>query len=282
MDYTCVYLTVEPLQPARDVLIGALADAGFESFAETETGVEAYIQMNSFNELDLKNIIEKYSSLGTVSYRTEMIPAQNWNAVWESDFQPIEVTDVCRVRAPFHPSKNLPYELVIQPKMSFGTGHHETTFLMLQQMLNLDIRDKDVLDMGSGTAVLALLASKMQARQVVAIDIDQWCYENALENAEINKAVNIAVEKGDVTAIGHRTFHVILANINKNILMQDIQAYSDHLHPMGLLLISGFYNADVPDLVRAAASAGLVLQSQQEKNQWTMLQFKKTNNDVTE
>lgn len=282
MDYTCVYLTVEPLQPARDVLIGALADAGFESFAETETGVEAYIQMNSFNELDLKNIIEKYSSLGTVSYRTEMIPAQNWNAVWESDFQPIEVTDVCRVRAPFHPSKNLPYELVIQPKMSFGTGHHETTFLMLQQMLNLDIRDKDVLDMGSGTAVLALLASKMQARQVVAIDIDQWCYENALENAEINKAVNIAVEKGDVTAIGHRTFHVILANINKNVLMQDIQAYSDHLHPMGLLLISGFYNADVPDLVRAAASAGLVLQSQQEKNQWTMLQFKKTNNDVTE
>jgi ribosomal protein L11 methyltransferase len=263
------------------VLIGALADAGFESFAETEAGLEAYIQVDNFNELELKNIIDSYKSIGRIDYRTETIPAQNWNAVWESDFQPIEVSDTCRVRAPFHPAKNVTFELIIQPKMSFGTGHHETTFLMLQQMLNLDFRGKDVLDMGSGTAVLALLASKMQASRVVAIDIDQWCYENALENAGINQAVDIAVEKGDVTAIGDRTFHVILANINKNVLMQDIQAYSDHLHPEGLLLISGFYKADVPDLVRAAASAGFVLQLQQEKNQWTMLQFKKTDHDVS-
>lgn len=275
MDYLALHITLNPVEPFRELVMAQLAEAGFESFVETEAGLEAYIQEVEYNDQETKLLIKQLGSDFSFSIRSENIPAQNWNAVWESDFKPIEVTEDCRVRAPFHEPAHLPFELIIQPKMSFGTGHHETTWLILKNLRGMELGGLDVLDMGSGTGVLAILASKMGAASVVAIDIDDWCYENALENVELNGAVNITVEKGDVRRIGDRSFHFILANINKNVLMQDMAQYAKHLKPDGNLIISGFYEADVPDLVRKADSAGMRQTFVASRNQWAMLQFEK-------
>lgn len=275
MDYVALHITLQPVEPFRELVMAQLAEAGFESFVETETGLEAYIQESGYNEQVTKLLIDELKGDFSCDIRKEIIAAQNWNAVWESDFQPIEVTDDCRVRAPFHEPANLPFELIIQPKMSFGTGHHETTWLILKNLRGMELGSLDVLDMGSGTGVLAVLASKMGAKNVVAIDIDEWCYENALENVGLNGVVNITVEKGDVQRIGDRSFHVILANINKNVLMQDMGHYAKHLNPGGTLIISGFYEADVPDLVRKAASEGMRQTNMATRNRWAMLQFEK-------
>ena len=275
MNYIKVDFTVHPPEPFRDILIASLSEAGFESFMETETGLQAFIAESSFDRtfLDEMNLLK--NDLAVVSFNIETIAEQNWNAVWESDFHPIEVGDQCRIRAPFHASRDVPYEIIVAPKMSFGTGHHETTWLMMKQMLDLDIHGKSVLDMGTGTGVLAILAAKMGAADVVAIDNDSHAFENALENVALNQPVDIAVEKGAADQINGRTFQVILANINKNVLLHDMQTFTDALEKEGKLLLSGFFESDVTDLVRKAESCGLRLHRKSEKNHWAVLELQK-------
>lgn len=275
MNYIKVDFTIRPPEPFRDILIASLSEAGFESFMETETGLQAFIPESSFDSSFPDQLELLKGDLAAVSYQVETIAEQNWNAVWESDFHPIEVGDKCRIRAPFHASRDVPYEIIVAPKMSFGTGHHETTWLMMKQMLDLEIAGKSVLDMGTGTGVLAILAAKMGAAEVVAIDNDSHAFENAIENVALNQPVDIAVEKGAADQINGRTFQVILANINKNVLLHDMQTFTDALEKEGKLLLSGFFESDVTDLVRKAETCGLRLHRKSEKNHWAVLELQK-------
>lgn len=275
MDYVEVSFEIQPMQPWRDVLIGQLAEIDFESFLETETGLQAYIQKDLFSESNLLDIGTLTQHGVIISHHITPIKSENWNAVWEADFEPIIVNDSCVVRAPFHPVQNLPFEIVILPKMSFGTGHHETTWLMMKTLLGVEVSGKVVLDMGSGTGVLAILAEKMGANKVLAVDVDNWAFENAIENTALNNTVNITVEKGNVSNIDGQSFHVILANINKNVLLQDMNQYASALKPQGKLLISGFFEMDVPDLMRKATMCGLHLSNKEYKNHWACLKFEK-------
>lgn len=222
--------TVKPIQPGSDILIAELGALGFESFVETGEGILAYINKEDWEEHLLDSLIILKNPEFQCSYQKREIAQQNWNAVWESSFEPILVGDQCVVRAPFHPRSKVVYDIVIAPKMSFGTGHHETTFMMLQHILEQDFKGKSVLDMGSGTGVLSILAEKMGAARIDAIDIDHWCYVNALENVELNQCKKIKVHKGDATLLLGRKYDTILANINRNILIKDIPIYAKRTH----------------------------------------------------
>ena len=197
----------------------------------------------------------------------------NWNTEWEKNFEPIMVNDTVSVRAPFHEKTDLPYEIVIEPKMSFGTGHHETTHLMIQQLLSADLKDKTVLDMGSGTGILAIMAELRGAKSVDAIDIDDWCYENAMENAERNNCKKIRVFKGDAALLADKNYDVIIANINRNVLINDLPVYYKCLNKGGILLLSGFYREDIPFIKKAATGLGLKESDLLEKNNWISLKF---------
>jgi len=236
---------IKPLQPAADILIAELGEAGFESFVENETGILGYIQKSDWHGNILKDVAVLQNSHFKISYDFKEIGQQNWNAAWEQNFNPITVSGVCEVRAPFHKQSNVAYDIVIEPKMSFGTGHHETTHMMLQLILEHDLLGKTVLDMGCGTGVLAILAAMKGAKSVDAIDIDNWCYLNAKENVERNECTNINVLEGDSNLLKNQKYDVIIANINRNILLGDIPSYVRCLNENGQLFLSGFYNADI-------------------------------------
>lgn len=273
--YRCLTLVLDPPQPATEIFIAALAEIGFESFEETETGVRAYVREAEWDPDAFEALPYLHSPAWEVSYTLEAIETQNWNAVWEASYQPIRVGDRCVVRAPFHgePDPPVEYDLVIAPKMSFGTGHHQTTWLMLTYILDMEFKGRAVLDMGSGTGVLGLLAACRGAGPVLAIDIDPWSYENCRENAERNSHSEIEALQGDASAI-KGTFDVILANINKNVLLADMPAYAAALNPGGQLLLSGFYRHDLPDLQAAAAKLGLEFVSDREREQWVAALFR--------
>ncbi|RRQ49176.1 50S ribosomal protein L11 methyltransferase [Maribacter algicola] len=264
---------VEPLQPASDILIAELGEVGFESFVEEETGILAYIQKDDWhvNILDGLYILENKGFY--ISYTFKEIAQENWNATWERNFQPIMVDGRCMVRAPFHEPLSVDYDIIIEPKMSFGTGHHETTHMMLQHILQLDLKNKTVLDMGCGTGVLAILASKHGAKQLDAIDIDNWCYLNSLENVERNGIENIDVLEGDAGLLHERSYDVIIANINRNILLEDIPKYSDCLIEDGVLLVSGFYLEDLPLITKKCLEVDLRFEKKLEKNNWVAAKY---------
>lgn len=274
MNYIEVKFQINPVIPYRDVLTVYLADIDFESFVEEEDGLTAYIQKDAWDENRMALIIENWNVENCeVNYHWKEIAQQNWNAQWESQFEPIEVSDDCRVCAPFHDKTNVPFELIIEPKMSFGTGHHATTHLMLSEMLTMDFTDKKVLDMGSGTGVLAILAEKKGASALDAIDIDEWAFENCNENALRNNCPKIQSIQGGAEMINQQ-YDIILANINRNILTRDGSIYWEHLVAGGHLLLSGFYEQDVPILMNAFPSAILVQQSVKEG--WCMLHLSKS------
>lgn len=257
--------------------MAALGELGFESFEETDRGVNAYIPKAAFEPDALAALPYWESGAWEAAYTLEEIPRQNWNAVWESEYKPIRINDQITVRAPFHPPARpeVPYELVIAPKMSFGTGHHETTWLMLRMLLEEAVEGCGVLDMGCGTGVLAILAARRGAKRVLAIDIDPWSVENTRENAEANGHPEIAVREGDASLLGQERFDLVLANINKNILLEDLKAYAAVLVPGGGILLSGFYQADLPDVEQAAAAEGLSLTGSQTRNGWVAAAFRK-------
>ena len=265
---------VEPLQPGTEILIAELGNAGFESFVENEEGVTAYIQKGEWNEHILEDIKILDSEEFKIEHNFSEIAQVNWNEEWEKNFDPIEVDGKCTVRAPFHQAKNFEYEIVIEPKMSFGTGHHETTFMMLQFILENDFENKTVLDMGCGTAVLAILAEMRGASELDAIDIDEWCFENSMENIQRNKCDNISVYLGDASLLKGRKYDVVIANINRNILLDDMEAYKNTLSERGELYLSGFYKEDLLIITECCNNLGFTFVENKEKNKWVAAKFK--------
>ncbi|MCB4800153.1 50S ribosomal protein L11 methyltransferase [Neotamlana laminarinivorans] len=271
--YLGYYFKVEPQQPAVEILIAELGYAGFESFVETEEGVTAYIQKEEWNQSILEDIQILNSDEFEISFTFEEIEQTNWNAEWEKNFNPIVVDDACAVRAPFHEKFSVEYDIVIEPKMSFGTGHHETTHMMIQHILKNDFKDKSVLDMGCGTGVLAILAEKKGAKPIDAIDYDNWCYLNSLENVERNNCERITVIEGDASVLGKNNYDVIIANINRNILLQDMATYVSCLNKGGLLFLSGFYKEDIPVIQETCEKLMLKFREKLERNNWVALKF---------
>ncbi len=264
---------VTPVQPTTDILIAELGDAGFDSFVENEDGVTAYIQKDEWNKDILSEIQIFENENFKIKYTFKEIAQVNWNAEWEKNFEAIEVDGICTVRAPFHSKPNSKYDIVIEPKMSFGTGHHETTHMMIQHLLKLDLKNKEVLDMGCGTGILAILAEMKGAQPIDAIDIDNWCYENSIENIERNNCKHISVYEGDASLLEEKKYDVIIANINRNILLNDIPVYSKYLKKRGVLLLSGFYKDDILMISKKCNEVGLKLSESLEKNQWVALKF---------
>tara|TARA_R110002050_G_scaffold4573_2_gene22132 strand:+ start:43548 stop:44384 length:837 start_codon:yes stop_codon:yes gene_type:complete len=271
--YIGYYFKVQPLQPGVEILIAELGYAGFESFVENEDGVTAYIQKDEWNDAILEDIQILNSDEFEINYTFEDIEQTNWNEEWEKNFNPIIVDDVCSVRAPFHEKPNTQYDIVIEPKMSFGTGHHETTHMMIQHILKNDLKDKSVLDMGCGTGVLAILAEIKGAKPIDAVDYDNWCYLNSLENVERNNRKYITVIEGDASVLEGRKYDVIIANINRNILLQDMKTYASCLNEKGMLFLSGFYNDDIPIIKSECDKHMLNFEEKLERNNWVSLKF---------
>ncbi len=272
MNYTSITFTVDPLLPARDILLAELSDSNAESFVETETGLIAYFpeELDSFsmdgymvNEMEGVNI----------TFELKIIERENWNAAWEAAFQPIIVSEKLGVKAPFHEATGCELDIIIQPKMSFGTGHHDTTWLMLNEMLLLDFKAKHVLDMGSGTGVLAILAEKMGATNIDAIDIDDWSTENCQENIDLNDCTIIRPIQGDANAI-KANYDIVLANINRNVLTADMHIYVAAMNPNAYLLLSGFFISDRETLISKATALGLEHLRSNARNDWSCLVFK--------
>ena len=264
---------VDPVQPTSDILIAELGEKGFESFVEQGDGLLAYILKSEWQEGALEDLYVLQLPDFKISWTSKEIEQQNWNAEWERNFHPIKVGDKCMVRAPFHEKENVEYDIVIEPKMSFGTGHHETTYMMLQHILDTDFQGKSVLDMGCGTGVLAILAKMKGADEVDAIDIDEWCYLNSLENVERNHCADIQVFQGDSGMLEGRTYDIILANINRNILLEDIPVYAKCLQKGGALFLSGFYLEDLDIISSKCAAHGLEFEKNLEKNRWISAKY---------
>jgi len=264
---------IHPLQPGSEILIAELGYAGFESFVENEDGITAYIQTEEYKEEILEDIQILDSDEFEISFTSSEIEQVNWNSEWEKNFNPIVVADKCSVRAPFHEKSDTEYDIVIEPKMSFGTGHHATTHMMLQHILNNEWKGKSVLDMGCGTGVLAILAELKGAATLDAIDIDNWCYLNTLENVERNNCKNISVYEGTAELLEDKHYDVVIANINRNILLEDIPTYSKCLSSGGKLFLSGFYTEDVPVIEDMCNKNGLKFENKLVQDNWTAASF---------
>jgi ribosomal protein L11 methyltransferase len=257
----------------RDILIAELGYTGFESFIETENGTTAYIQKKDWYKSILKDVRLLQSDLFVITYDVEEIEQVNWNREWEKNFQAIQVNKLVSIRAPFHDNPMLKYDMVIEPKMSFGTGHHETTHLMIEQLIDLDLKGKNVLDMGCGTGILAIFSEMKGASMIDAIDIDPWCYENSLENVKRNLCSKIKVHTGDAGLLKGKKYDLIIANINRNILLKDISIYAENLSDNGIILLSGFYKQDIPIINNKANQNNLRLEKTLEKNNWISLKY---------
>ena len=275
MNYIEYDFTVSPTEMGAEILTAELAEVGFDSFVDTPTGVKAYISKDLWREDILEDIYLLSNPEFTISYQVTEIEQINWNEEWEKNFSPIVVENLCTVRANFHSIPSTPYDIVITPKMSFGTGHHETTYMMLQQLIPLSLQEAKVLDMGCGTGILAIMAALRGAHDITAIDIDPWCVENATENVQQNNCDFITVKQGEVSAIAGEKYNLILANINRNILLSDIPAYAQSLLPQGVLLVSGFYLEDLPAIQECSQAAGLHYISHIERNNWVSAKFQR-------
>jgi ribosomal protein L11 methyltransferase len=271
MQYIQIDFSIEPFEDyIPDLLAAELGEIGFESFVTTEWGLEAYINSDLFTESKLIDLLSDFVIDASIEYKITKIESQNWNEEWEKHyFQPIVIGEDCVIHSSFH--KDIPkakYDIVIDPKMSFGTGHHETTSLMIAELLKMELKDKSVLDMGCGTSVLAILAAMRGASPLLAVDIDEWCTENSLENIELNHISGIEVKQGGAEVLEDLHFDIILANINRNILLADMEKYANCLDSGGELYMSGFYKQDIPLIEAEANRNGLVLKNFAEKNNW--------------
>lgn len=280
--YTEITFTITPYSEAIcDVLIAELGDIGYDGFSYTDTGFSAYIQSSQYDRQAVTSLPgwSYFSENFRISVKEEEIENQDWNKIWEENFTPIVVDNQIQVRAGFHePIPNIAYEIIIEPKMSFGTGHHSTTALMLKTILEYQpkISQKRLLDMGCGTGILSIMARKAGARQVTGIDIDEWAYRNAMENIRNNGLDQIQIRIGDAGLLQEEeNFDIILANINRNILLNDMEAYIEKLNPQGYLIMSGFYLHDLPMIRDKAESLGLIQQNYHEENQWVAVSFYK-------
>jgi ribosomal protein L11 methyltransferase len=278
MKYYEITVALSEVFPWKDIFISLLADLGCESFAdgETEEILLAYIAENNYDEVNIKALFEEYHSQTKIQYTIQEVEQQNWNAVWESNYEPVMIADKCFIRAPFHePNIAAEYEIVIEPKMSFGTAHHETTSLMIEFLLEEDLQNKSVLDMGAGTGILAILSHLRGAKPVTAIDNDEWAYLNNIENNTRNNAEAIQVKLGDASLLTeNEKYDVIIANINRNILLNDLPAYVNVLTETGVIFLSGFYvGEDWEMITQKCSELGLQLVAVKEKNRWCAAKF---------
>lgn len=278
MKYTVVkFISPDIEEWQKDLLIDELGSIGFDTFEDEDFGFSAYIPSSNLSiqaiETTLLNQVDNYQ----LDYKVEDIEEQNWNILWESNFNPISVDNKVYVRATFHEAKpSYTYEVIIDPKMSFGTGHHQTTSMMLSYILENDFKGKAVLDMGCGTGILGILASKHGAKTVAAIDFDPVCVESVEENKILNNVTNIESRLGSKEAIGEYKFDVILANINRNILLDQLEVYKDSLNTSGHLYLSGFYeDQDLPIIKDKCSSLGLIFESHKHLNNWCAAKFVK-------
>lgn len=253
-----------------EILMAEIAEAGFDTFMETDKGFEAYVEEKNFNADLIDSIKEKYKEVNPLLFFYDQVKKQNWNEEWEKNLQPIIVDDRCLIRAEFHKiEKQYPYEIIITPKMSFGTGHHQTTYLMIQSQLDMNHINKRVMDAGCGTAILSIMASKLKAKEVEAFDIDEWSVINGTENIQNNHCPNIHIHQGKIADMKFEgKFDIILANINKNILLAEMKSYAAFLNSDGQLLISGFYSHDIDDLLSEASKHGLTEVRRKERETW--------------
>jgi ribosomal protein L11 methyltransferase len=273
--YELLFTTIVTEDYQQDLLINALGQIGFDTFEEVEFGFKAYIPVDDFDKAVLEAALDDYREMFTFSYDITLIPQKNWNEVWESNFEPIIIKDKIYVRATFHaPRPEFAYEIVIDPKMAFGTGHHQTTSMMLEMLLENDMTGKKVLDMGCGTGILAIMASKSGASAVTAIDYDPVCFESTIENSQLNKIFNVQTLNGSKEAIPDELFDVILANINRNILLDQLKRYSEVLKPDGELYLSGFYETPDLDLIMdEARKYGIKYIIHKINNGWVAAKF---------
>ncbi|MCU0402864.1 MAG: 50S ribosomal protein L11 methyltransferase [Algoriphagus sp.] len=274
MDYLEFKITC--LEEFREILIAELAEIGFDSFLETETGIDAYATELDFDREAFDQLIESYRDSAEITLTEGKMPKVNWNEEWEKNYDPIEVDDLVYVRASFHePKPGFQHEIVINPKMSFGTGHHATTFQMLRHQGELDHQGKRVLDVGSGTGILAIMAHLLGASEVEAFDIDDWCVDNGNENFDLN-GLGTRMGLGTIREVNPKgPFEIVLANINKNVLLDEMEIYAGLLQPQGYLLLSGFYTQDIEDLEIAAKPLGLNLLKSSQKDNWAALILQK-------
>ncbi|MEI6683255.1 MAG: 50S ribosomal protein L11 methyltransferase [Bacteroidota bacterium] len=259
-----------------EIIMAQLSELGFESFTETDDTLQGYIREDLYDADVVGAYLLQLHSDHAVTFDMQAIPAQNWNALWESAYDAVTIAGRCQVRAPFHqPRPGIAYDIVIEPRMSFGTAHHETTSLMLALLLDEHPEGSRVLDMGCGTGVLAILAYKMKAAQVVAIDNDDWAYANALDNMNSNDAGEVKVLQGDASMIPLPAYDLVLANINRNVLLNDIPVYAGYLNDHGTLLVSGFYEQDLEMIREVAVMSGLIYVSHKQANNWVGAKFVK-------
>ena len=265
---------VTETEPWNEIIIATISELPFESFVENVDGFDAYIPSNQENEAEIKEVLFSLENVD-FTYTRKEIEQENWNATWEENFTPILVNDQCLIRAEFHETiENIPFEIIIQPKMSFGTGHHSTTHLMVEYILETEFKGKDILDMGCGTSILAILAMKKEANYAECIDIDEWAVENSIENGKRN-GVSLDAKMGDNSLLGTKHFDVILANINKNILLAQIPSYINVLNEGGDLFLSGLMEQDFDDILAFCTEHNLTFVSKKQRNEWIALHFKK-------
>lgn len=283
MDYSELVFTSDSDEAwQQDLLINDLAEIGFDTFEETSNGFKAYIASAALDLIEVEHILLRLPESFQVSYVVNKIEPQNWNAVWESNFEPIYISDKCYVRATFHEQKpNYEYEIIIDPKMAFGTGHHQTTSLMMAYLLDTNLSGKRVLDMGCGTGILAILAAKIGASEITAIDYDPVCYTSVKENIELNQVSNIKTLCGSKEIIPDEIYDVIVANINRNILLDHLERYVSSLKPNGLLFLSGFYDgSDLEQIVNTAEALGLFYRDKKTQNNWVAAKFERNNSKI--
>jgi len=270
-----VTINLRPLKPWDEVLIAELSDAGFHGFVQSKKGIQAYASTDIDVDQVLKeSVLADAPNSLTYSVEKKVIPHQNWNAKWEEEFQPVEVEEYITIRAPFHEASS-GREVVIQPQMSFGTGHHQTTWMMTKALFELKGMPQDVLDMGTGTGVLAIVAEQLGAQKILAVDIEEWSAENARENCDLNNCSKVETICGDIDVTKGYDFGLIIANINKNVLKSHMDYYVSMLSDGGKLLLSGFFKSDVDEMVTYCSAKGLTLEKQFEKDEWAALQLHK-------
>ncbi|MBW7868465.1 MAG: 50S ribosomal protein L11 methyltransferase [Brumimicrobium sp.] len=277
MDYIQINLDIKPFSPWAEILTQELADIGFDSFMEENGQLQAFIPKGDFNKRKLDELLHPYSRKEIeIHYETIEIPHQNWNATWEADYTPIKISNELLIRAPFHSQDNsFKISLEIQPQMSFGTGHHPTTYLLCQTLLEIDFKGKSVADIGTGTGILGILASKLGARNVFGNDIDDYAVENAIENCERNNIQNFKLKKGSIDVVPNEKFDVIIANINRNVLMQQMENYSRLCIEHGTLILSGFYEVDCISLMTEAEKNGFRASQIRTLDTWAILKLEK-------
>jgi ribosomal protein L11 methyltransferase len=276
MEYIEVDIEIEKSEVFSDIVVARLNEIEFETFLENDNGVRCYIQAKLFDKKKLDIELDKIKQYTKLNFNINHVAQKNWNEEWEKNFKPVQINSHCLIRSEFHNnSGNFKDEIIITPKMSFGTGHHETTFLMINELYNLDLNDKSILDMGSGTGVLSIVASKNGAKQVVGVDIDEWAFQNSIDNAKLNNTENISFLHGDIKLIENQDFDIILANINRNIIEKDIEGYYNLLSDKGDLLISGFLVEDIDFIINLSINNRFNVINKKNKGQWSMVHLRK-------